>query len=176
MGRLTVVAVAAVFAALVAEQTFASEVVDRDVGFTLRLPGGWRRIPDQAFAQMQAAARKPGTEGPVYVAAFEPASNKLHFQHPYVLLQVHSYGQNLSVATISRSEVAELVRSLTGTRREDLTESLSDHAAGLLTDAVIEKPTVLTVHPGFVMDLKTNVAGTGSIRGRSVALFGRSNP
>jgi hypothetical protein len=175
MRRSTLTFVPALILALcLSTSSPAADVVDNAVGYLLRVPEGWRQIPAEAMQQSQAVLTKPGASAPKFIAAYEPESHTSHFQYPYVMVQVHDYGNGLSLSAISRSEVEQLVKSLTGTGAQRLKENLADDVAKLMTDPSIESPAVTTTPPGFVMGMRMSVAGS-PIRGRTLALFGRTN-
>lgn len=174
--RLNVVAVLlAVMAACVAT-AHADDTADRSAGYTLAVPDGWDAIPDGPLGRAKSLMFKPGAaNAPNFVAGFEPSGHKTYFEYPYVLVQVQSYGQNLSLGTISRSELEETVTKLTGVPAAQLKKNLSTEAASALREASIEAPTLLSSPPGLVMGTTLNVRGVGTVRGRTVCLLGRTN-
>lgn len=153
----------------------AEEVIDRRTGYSLQLPPGWERIPDDVIQQTFSAITKPGSASPNYVGAFQPAEHATYFQYPYVLIQIHSYENGASLSSISRQEIQDLVVALTGLKPHQLKQDLSENASELLQGAEIGSATVLNSPPGFVMPIKLNVAGIGPVQGRSYCLFGRTN-
>jgi hypothetical protein len=153
----------------------AEPVSDASLGYTLNVPAGWQRIPDAALRQNFAGVTKPGMPAPNFVAAFQPRRNASSFDYPYVLVQIHDYGNGISLASVSRSDVDDIVSKLTGLKPEQFKRAMSDEVAPLFQDASIERPTVTTSPPGFVTDINLRVAGRGAVRGRSCALLGRTN-
>lgn len=153
----------------------AADVVDAQTGYALRLPNGWQRVPDEELKRNIAAAVKPGLSAPPkFVAAYEPADHAEYFQYPYAVVQVHSYGPGMSLATISRREVEEMVAKLTGMPASKLKEGISDEMANLVGNASLNSPTVRTTPPGFTMGMTVKVAGV-PIRGQSYCVLGRTN-
>ena len=69
----------------------AGEVWDYDVGYTLRVPDGWAKVPDDVLHQMRAGITKPGAAGPNFIAAYEPVGHGDPFTYPYLLIQQHAY-------------------------------------------------------------------------------------
>ena len=161
--------------ALFAPLARAEEVVNSDAGYALRVPAGWRRVPDEVLKEYVATVVKPGANpAPNFVAAFEPSDHAEHLQHPYAMVQVHSYGPGVSVATISRREVDDLVAKITGMPVSKLKEGFTDEAAGVLGEASVNSPTVRTTPPGFTMGIRMSVAGV-PIRGQTYCVLGRTN-
>ena len=153
----------------------AADVSDPAAGYTLRVPFDWKRIPDAQLRQMRAALSKPGVPGPNFIAAYEPAAHRTSFTYPYLLVQQESYGSNVNVGTISRSELDSMVAEISGTPVSSLTKGFSDDAAKMLSNATIGKPTVTTSPPGFVMGTRLTVQGVGQVRGQSYCVLGRTN-
>ena len=129
------IALCAVHAAL------AADVSDPAAGDTLRVPCDWKRVPDAPLRQMRAALSKPGVTGPNFIAAYEPAAHSTSFTYPYLLIQQESYGSNVNVGTISRSELDSMVAEISGTPVLSLTKNFSGDAAKMLSSATIGKPT-----------------------------------
>jgi hypothetical protein len=178
LSRLNVVTVAALLLVMAAGagSARAQDVVDPSAGYTLAVPDGWDAIPDGPLGRAKSLMFKPGAaNAPNFVAGFEPSGHKTYFEYPYVLVQVQSYGQNLSLGTISRSELEEMVAKLTGVPAAQFKKTLSTEVASALRDASIDAPTLLSSPPGLVMGSTLNVRGVGTVRGRSVCLLGRTN-
>jgi hypothetical protein len=175
MGNHTsIVVVILSFGLLAAGAAHAGEVTDAAIGYTLRVPDDWMRLPDDVLGEMRAAIGKPGAAGPNFVAAYEPAVHSQPFTYPYILIQEHAY-PNTSIKTVSRAEIENIVTEIAGAPPEKLTEALSDDAAQLLTKASIGTPTVVTSPPGFLMATRLTVEGVGPVRGQSVCVLGRTN-
>jgi len=175
MRRVPFALAVALLAALAAARAAPAETVsDAALGYTLEVPAGWQRIPDATLRQNFAGVTKPGAPLPNFVAAFQPKRNASYFEYPYVLVHVQDYGNGVSLSSVSRSDVDEIVSSITGLKPDQIKRSMSDEAAAALKGAAIERPTVITSPPGFVTDIHLNVAGRGDVRGRSYALLGRT--
>jgi hypothetical protein len=153
----------------------AEDVVDQEAGYALSVPEGWDRIPDGPLGRATSMMRSAGAaSGPTFIAGFEPSGHKTYFEYPYVLVQFQSYGKGLGLRTISQTELSDLVTKLTGIPSGQLKQGLSGEAASVLRDVSIDRPTMLTSPPGFVMGTTLNVRGVGTVRGRSVCLLGRT--
>ena len=150
--------VAAALLMALAAHAPAADVVDDSVGYSLPVPDGWRAIPKEAIDQTRDVIAKPGAPAPNFIAAFEPESNASHFQYPYAMVQVHDYGRGMSLSTVSRSEVEQMVKGLTGVSSDRLKQTVSDDAAKLIGDAAIDAPAMTTNPPGFVRGTRLQAA------------------
>jgi hypothetical protein len=148
---------------------------DTNWGYSLQVPSNWTRIPDSDVQRVMSSMVKPGTAPPKFLAGYELASSKTHFRYPYMLVQVQEYPSGVSLSTISRAEVDDIVAKLSGARPEDMRKQMSDSAAALVQNTTINSPRVVTNPPGFMMDTKMTVAGAGAVHGRSFCLLGKDN-
>jgi uncharacterized membrane-anchored protein len=144
-------------------------------GYSLTLPAGWVRIPDDVVQRMMEALLEQNASI-TYDTGFQPAASAKWFQYPYVLTQSVPYSQMGLDRQIKENEMGQVIKALTGMDLgKQVKGALKDEVKGIVSHAQVGTVDLDRANHRFFWTAEMQVAGVGEVRGGIVGYFGRDS-
>jgi hypothetical protein len=144
-------------------------------GYSLSVPTGWVRVPDDVLREAVSAMRNPKANSPlVHDAAFQLPWRGQQLEYPYVVVMVLPYA-NLGISRqINEDEFPEVIKAATGADMGKVLDSaLSPEARRLVGDAELGKPQLDAGRRRFLLSTRMSVGEVGKVRALIAGYFGR---
>ena len=146
-----------------------AQVFRSDLGYSLRLPPDWERIPDEVVQEVTLQIVDPSSpDRPYYDAAFQKAESDRWFAYPYVLVQRIEIERQPTTA-----EMQGFVAEISGRSASDVEDVFRSDVRGVVSEAMLGR-VVLDADGGIAVWSGDAALETGErLRMTSVARFGQ---
>ncbi len=155
------------FAAAARGETFHSTTGE----YTIEIPQGWVRIPDEQVQKLMGVMFKAGSSSKFQVdAAFQADGKADWFTYPYVMVQIIPYPNGAGQPT--ERQMKDMVAQFTGATLDKVKDQFSEPAQGLMKGIDVGKVTFDEKTQTYEGMIGGEVPGIGSIQSLLTGKFG----